>query len=230
MVAEHVERMQQRSEELSDKLSFGTYFGKQIRDFVVNVAGAGGGLAAGWGIGGLFKSKPFKVGTTEILEHFGWVGAAAAKSPNKAIGAGIGYVVGSLGAVTVLGYERWAKGEAERLAVDEINHDIAESKLRMDPELMRENATLRDMLAHEKGKAAEHAKSQHAKAEHPKSGYADMDDATEDHAKPAHRAAQAEHVQHELVGPHHEVSMRDAKHDGALHADHDHALGSRANG
>ena len=165
MVAEHVERMQQRSEELNDKLSFGTYFTKQLRNIVVNLGGNIGGAAIGAGLAGAYKpsSLELRPETLAEVEKFGSIGKSIARSPHKWVGGAIGAFIGGNIALLFLGYEHWAKGEAERLAVDEINRDISEAKLRMDPELMRENTTLREML---KAQQVEHATPMHDQPHH----------------------------------------------------------------
>lgn len=137
MVAEHVEEMRKRSAEMDDKLSAGTYAMKQIRNTVINFAGLGAGGVAGWHLGKLAKADGL---IQRLGDRFG-------HANGKTVGAVIGAFVGNMVAVLVLGYEHWAKAEAQRLAVDEINKDIAEARLRMNPELVRENNALREIVA-----------------------------------------------------------------------------------
>lgn len=150
MVAKHVEEMQKRSEELNDKLSPMAYAGKQVRILLVQMAGLLGGGGIGFWLGGIgaktmrvpkFVADLMAKGDPEAIEKL-----AAVEVPKKMVGATIGVFVGTVITTLVLGYEHWVKGEAERLAVDEINRDVAESKLRMNPELQRENKLLREMV------------------------------------------------------------------------------------
>lgn len=140
MVAKHVEEMQKRSEEMNDKLSAGTYAYKQVRNIVVQAVGMGGGAAAGLGL-----AKALGKNMVTLPKFAGELGGAAVSA--RYVFGSIGAIIGAIGSTLVLGYEHWAKAEAEKLAVEEINKDISEAKLRMDPELMRENNALRAMVA-----------------------------------------------------------------------------------
>jgi hypothetical protein len=165
MVDDHVTEMRKRNAELDDKLSPGTYAYKQIRNIVVNVAGYGVGWFAGGFIGGFFdKNKTGVANQAEkVIERGMDVEGflSNVKKSGKSLGSWVGLVVGGMAASIYLGYEHWAKGEAARLAIDEINRDIAETKLRMNPELRRENNLLREMIA--KNDVATHGREHHSK-------------------------------------------------------------------
>lgn len=147
MVAEHVEKMQERSDELREKLSPGAYAAKQARMVGVQLAASFGGGAVGYFLGNIGKKRVALPTLIRDLVPARNEGMSDGTVPKKWLGAALGYFVGTSIATIVLGYEHWSKGEAQRLAVDEINRDMAESKLRMNPELQRENTLLRDMIA-----------------------------------------------------------------------------------
>lgn len=166
MVAEHVEKMQQRSAELNDKLGFGAYAWKQLRSLSISLIAIGGGGFLGHAIGKGMKNSTMQV--PKFLQKF-----INTETVSSRFGAmGIGIVAGTLVDGLFQGYEHWAKGEAARLGVDEMNRDIAESRLCMNPELLRENALLREMVAkqEEQLKTARHEpihhKPHHEKPEH----------------------------------------------------------------
>lgn len=148
MVAEHVERLRERDSRMNEKLSPATYAWKQVRAIGINLFGLVGGGYLGHHIGGQFKPRNLDK-TMAILQQTRFANEAEliARASNKWIGMAIGSFAGSLITGVYLGYERWVKGEALRLSADEINRDISEAKLRMDPELLRENHLLREMIA-----------------------------------------------------------------------------------
>lgn len=139
MVAEHVEKMQQRDPEMNEKLGFGAYAWKQIRSMGISFIMIGAGAFIGHTVG-KNMNRPMKV--PQFLSK--WLGETI---PSRLGATYIGIAVGTVVDGLFQGYEHWVKGEASRLAVDEMNRDIAESRLRMNPELLRENALLRDMVA-----------------------------------------------------------------------------------
>lgn len=125
-----------REKAYADQLSPGTYVWKQIRSLLITFAGVGGGL----GITYLLK-KHGKIAPNVSVPQW-MAGKADASLPVEAIGGFGGALVSGL----FQGYEHWSKMEAERLAVDEISRDIAEARFRMNPELVRENENLRELV------------------------------------------------------------------------------------
>lgn len=131
MAYERVDELRERDAGMEEKLSFGTYIVKQLRMLGIMFASAGVGALAAFGISRAIGKPRITLNMfKELNPDSTWVGAAA------------GAVVG--GYFTT--YEHWAKNEATNLAVSEINHDIAEARLRLDPELKRENLALREMV------------------------------------------------------------------------------------
>ena len=139
-----------------DKLTPMAYIQKQLYDFMVSFGSAALGAVIGSAIGSAMEAKKTK---KSDAEHPGfndvareslrdWVGKYADKvSPTGGI---IGFFVGSMIGQIVQGYDRWKKHEAGRLAVAEVNQDIANItvlKQRTNPELVQENQTLREMYA-----------------------------------------------------------------------------------
>jgi hypothetical protein len=136
MAYERVDELRERNEKIAEKLSLGAYLWKEARATGIMLAGT----AIGWGIArgagkALNKTHlklPKFVRDRTDLEHFGigWAGGI----PGMFLGSYVSM------------YEHWAKNEATDLSVAEINKDIAEARVRLDPELKRENIELREMV------------------------------------------------------------------------------------
>lgn len=146
------------------KLSPTTYALKQMRDLLFTVVGVGGGGYLGYKFGGYFsENRKVSDGFASAFKKlFGAGGELIADAPTKWIGLFTGSFLGEAVAINILGYEHWKKTESARLSVEEINQDIAEAKLKMDPELKRENTELRKMIAEQD----EQLKSMHAEKPH----------------------------------------------------------------
>ena len=139
---------QEFKEKYSKELSAGTYAKKQIYDLIVSFGSMAIGAVIGSRIGA--KSNAFD-SNHENTRATGILG----KKVNLA-GGGTGLIIGSIIGQLIQGYERWFKNESERLAVSEINEDIANMKIRdrTDEGLVRENDRLREMLEVEEQKTA----------------------------------------------------------------------------
>lgn len=147
MATDSVERLRASDSEYDKKLSPATYAYKQLRAIAINLTGLVGGGFAGWMIGGTLRTDAVLPSRIESLMHeMGGMAKAVAQKPARMIGGMVGTVIGGTVAGVILGYEHWVKGEALRLSTDEINRDISEAKLRMNPELVRENKYLREMI------------------------------------------------------------------------------------
>ena len=113
----------------NDELSASTYAGKKIYETIVSFLGIGLGAAVGYSMD---KHHGFQA---TAKKKFGWRTIAGA-------------VVGSTISGIILGYQHWRKVESTKIAVQEINNDISNMTIRQrtDPELIRENDRLREML------------------------------------------------------------------------------------
>jgi len=119
-------------EKYAEDLSATRYAGKKVYELVLSI----GGTIAG-GVIGHYLGKALGRGTRQ-LEAGG----------NISIASIIGGFAGFIGSGLVLGYEHWKKEESQKLAVAEINRDIA-NKIGIEPtdkELVRENQQLRAMV------------------------------------------------------------------------------------
>lgn len=130
-------------EKYKKDLSVGTYAVKQIADIVISFGSMILGGIAGNYIGNTY-AKSVTIGQEE-LKRFGVTWNI------HPVGAMVGAMAGGMIGGIIQGYSRWKKHESERLAVSEINEDVANMKIRYrtDPELVRENARLREMLEQE---------------------------------------------------------------------------------
>ena len=150
---------QRHAEELGAK----RYAFKQLKQWGINFGFPIIGAGAGFGIGSLFrKSKPLLPEmTATALEELPSLEQNVIKLGSKvtkaqAIVAASGAVVGVVVAGLVELYEHWRQVESARLAAAEVNEDVSNMKIRMrtDPELLRENDRLRQMLEAEEQKTA----------------------------------------------------------------------------
>lgn len=135
MAYERVDELRQSNPEIEDKLSFGSYIGKQLRTIGIQLVTTGAGIGVALGIGKLTGKTRFSLG--KYGENFG--------GGDHSVGW-IGGIIGATLGAYFTTYEHWAKNEATNLSVAEINKDIAEAHLRLDPELKRENLALRDLV------------------------------------------------------------------------------------
>ncbi len=136
-------------EKYKDKLTPVAYAKKEIADFAISV----GSMVAGGFIGNTIGNRLKKPGAVPDKDSvFGNVEKIYPKI--SVWGALIGSMLGGMVGGIIQGYSRWKKHESERLAVSEINEDVANMKIRYrtDPELLRENERLREMLAEEEKK------------------------------------------------------------------------------
>lgn len=136
-----------------EKLGVGTFASKQAIDFVISMGSMAVGAVAGYFIDKNTYKKPLDGSFITEKEGLG------AMIPRGGIrGAVVGGLLGSTIGQFFQGYDRWRKHEAERMAVEEINRDIAGFEaMRQKPpaELVEENARLREMLAIETAKTKE---------------------------------------------------------------------------
>lgn len=131
-----------------EELSVGHYTFKKIRETVITFGGLIGGTYIGGLLGGMYaKSKNLPHEMSSLAESIPFLNG---KGINKQQGNGgfIGFMLGSLISGMIIGYEHWRKVESQKLAVDEINQDIANTIAiqPIDKELVVENKRLRGML------------------------------------------------------------------------------------
>ena len=140
---------QKFDEKYSKELSAGTYAKKQVLDIIVSM----GSIVIGGLVGNYIGVKANLFGHNSA-EDFG--SKYLPKKQNLA-GAGIGALFGSIIGQLIQGFGRWKKHESGRLAVAEINEDVANMKIRdrTDPELLKENDRLREMLDAESQKTTD---------------------------------------------------------------------------
>ncbi|MDX2095129.1 MAG: hypothetical protein SFW64_04235 [Alphaproteobacteria bacterium] len=161
MAVDYIEELRKRNDALNDKLSPSTYAWKQVRNIILNVGGMVGGGSLGYSLGKtLSPHQGLSRKTEAFVRILGASPAAISKMGFKHVAAGVGAVMGWIVAISIMGYEHWAKGESARLSIDEINRDISQAKLRMDPEIKRENEVLREVIE----KQDKIIKSQHTEA------------------------------------------------------------------
>lgn len=139
-----------------DELSVQRYTFKKIRETVISFGGLIGGGYIGGLLGGMYaKSKNLPHEMSIIAEGVPFL---SGKGINKQQGNGgfIGVMLGSLISGLIIGYEHWRKVESQKLAVDEINQDIANTIAIQptDKELVGENKRLRGMLEELEAKRA----------------------------------------------------------------------------
>lgn len=155
-----IDRFEERHK---DDLSASTYAKKTAGSFFTSLLTMGGGAAAGFGIGGLFKSKTFLhraqqadgfvegvTGASEVVESR--VPKILEKVKlSQAVGALAGAVIGSIGYGIYEGYQNWRENEAQRLATMDVNNDITQAKILIpsDKELLDQNKHLKEMLLKE---------------------------------------------------------------------------------
>ncbi|MFO1241971.1 MAG: hypothetical protein U1E36_02030 [Rickettsiales bacterium] len=140
----------------ADDLSASRYATKKL--YELGVTGAGvllGGTAAYF----LGKSGKFRSWITNKFGEEAYRGAVSLNEETQKLGkfSPLTFVGGTLGTAfssLFLTYEHWRKEEVAKLSVKEINEDISNMKIRYrtDPELLKENERLRDMLAEEEKK------------------------------------------------------------------------------
>lgn len=139
-------------EKYGEKLTPVVYAKKQIGDMLISF----GSLIAGAYLGSLLGTKvDSKNAIPTKSMPFGLEKAMPAQAHVK--GALIGAVLGGMIGGIIQGFSRWRKHESERLSVAEINEDVANMKIRnrTDPELVKENARLREMLEEQEKKTAQ---------------------------------------------------------------------------
>lgn len=178
------EKTSSLEDEYADRLSAGTYALKKIKEVVITAGGVVGGWFAGRQID-KYKGYGSMLSDThaEILDAANPGRGARLRglaTPVAVLGAAAGSIVSGI----ALAYGHWRKEESQKLAVDEINRDIANMKIRQrtDPELLKENDRLRAMLEQEEqknaapgdGKAGSHA----AKVKPPGANFAERAAAT----------------------------------------------------
>jgi hypothetical protein len=154
-------------EKYSKELSAGTYAKKQIMDVFISLGSMLGGGALGYFLAGKGSKEiknPFYGKESKIAENIAGLDNSKEKITVDRwfIGILVGTMVGSLVGGLIQGFSRWRKSESERLAVAEINEDVANMKIRhrTDPELLKENQRLREMLeAEDKGRGNKTAKA-----------------------------------------------------------------------
>lgn len=137
-------------ERYKDKLTAGVYAKKQITDILVQFGSLIGGGLIGNFIGKSFgKKNPASAMESETTT---WIPKGI-----HVVGTAVGAILGSMIGNIIQGYNRWKKHEAERLAIAEINEDVANMKIRhrTDPQLLAENDRLREMLEVESQKTQE---------------------------------------------------------------------------
>jgi len=133
----------------ADDLSIGRYTFKKIREMVVMGGGAIGGALAG-----IFAGKPSEIPliAAEVVEEIPLLKRLptfiSGMSKGQAALAGIGAMIGTVAGALIIGYEHWRKEESQKLAVDEMNKDMADTIAiqPVDKELVTENKRLRGML------------------------------------------------------------------------------------
>lgn len=132
----------------ADDLSVGRYTFKKIRETVISFAGTFGGMFVGGKIGGAMSEGQKLPAVYKIPKGIPFIGGKSYNT-KQATGGFVGMMVGSLVAGLIIGYEHWRKIESQRIAVDEINKDIASTAAIQptDKELVAENTRLRGMLA-----------------------------------------------------------------------------------
>lgn len=147
-------------EKYKEKLTVQRFVTKQVIDLVISFGSLIVGAAAGYYI----DKSTYKPG-----RNLNQTIDTSLENPQNIIksfipprgglrGGVIGAFVGSFIGQTFQGYERWSKHESERMAVEEINRDIAgfqAMRQKANPELVEENNRLREMLAVESAKTQE---------------------------------------------------------------------------
>ena len=124
-------------------LSASKYAQKKGLELALTATGAGVGFIAGkYGIHKL-PIKAFPKSLRELVENDPEM-RREFEFPASLMGSAIGMSVGTV----PIAYEHWRKEEAKRFAVQEMNQDVANAKIRTrtDPELVEENIRLRQML------------------------------------------------------------------------------------
>lgn len=137
------EKTQDIREKYAAQLSAGTYTWKKVKEFVITA----GGIVGGWFAGKGFEKIRGKATSPFVIP----LGKDAVGQPKGIKGSAatiIGALVGSSIASMIIAYEHWRKMESNKLSIDEINNDVANMKIRQrtDPELLKENDRLREML------------------------------------------------------------------------------------
>ena len=143
-------------EKYQKELSAGTYAKKQIYDLVISFGSMALGAFAGYKFAPKGNSKVINFIGKKLFDEEKDIDVDSlspkakegAAYTNKITYAFIGSLIGGIIGGIIQGYSRWHKQESERLAVQEINEDVANMKIRdrTDPELIRENDRLREML------------------------------------------------------------------------------------
>lgn len=178
------------------ELGFGRYFGKQVVEFVVSF----GSMGLGAFLGSKLMPRDREIDFSQTIENRvrrsvktrsldldleidSDLDLDIDNTPRdsrftvsyKTLGAIVGGIVGATIGGIILGYGKWKKKESERLAVGEINDDIANIKIRQrtDEELIRENNSLREMYreAVEQRESVQHETSNSRQSIQPKSHF-----------------------------------------------------------
>jgi hypothetical protein len=157
----------------ADDLSASRYTLKKVRETVIGVGSLVGGVFAGGMIGG-WMSKGKNLPTNAMPEGLPFIGGKRYNLKQQ-FGGLIGAFVGTLVGGLYLGYEHWRKVESQRIAVDEINKDIASTVAiqPVDKELVAENKRLREMLE-ARSNAPEHLQEKKHAETHPSKHSAGM--------------------------------------------------------
>lgn len=149
-------------EKYKEKLTVQRFVTKQVIDLVISFGSLIVGAAAGYYI----DKSTYKPGNNlkqtidtnlQNPDADNWL-KSMIPARGGLRGGVIGAFVGSFIGQTFQGYERWSKHESERMAVEEINRDIAgfqAMRQKANPELVEENNRLREMLAVESAKTQE---------------------------------------------------------------------------
>jgi len=128
---------------MKEELSPTAYAAKQFRIMGITIAGAG----VGYGLGKVAKGMGVMGAIERALGK--QVSAEEAAEITKKVGnlpEWTGAFLGMMGSGMFLGYEHWFKEEAAKMAVDEINRDISQARIRTNPDLLAENRALRAIL------------------------------------------------------------------------------------
>ncbi len=135
---------EERQKNIDAKTSFGQYMLKELQMTGLPLLGGGAGWAATWG---LLKNAKINEFVAKRLSRPKWIEFGVT---GKTIFISVGVFIGTFIAGLFNTYGHWKNSESEKLAVNEINQDVANlvtERSKFADTLNRQEALIKDLVA-----------------------------------------------------------------------------------